>query len=108
MPLPLPYIAVRGSALALATRRFSGARVILAQPDLEEHEQDRAAETDREQDECQQLSGQPWDEGGAERPCEDDDPRGPEGQDARSSAHAFTIARASHAVAAWSTRRARG
>jgi hypothetical protein len=57
--MPLPRIAIRGSTLDLATRSFAGARVILAQPDLEEHEQDRAAEADREQDKRQQLSRQP-------------------------------------------------
>jgi hypothetical protein len=57
--MTLSGIAISRSTLALATRSFPGARVILAQPDLEEHEQDRAAETDREQDEREQLSGQP-------------------------------------------------
>jgi len=52
---PGPRLAVRCSTLALPSRSFAGASAILAQANLEEDEQDRATEPEREEDERQQL-----------------------------------------------------
>jgi hypothetical protein len=52
---------------------FSRPVPVLAQADLEEHEQHGAAEPERQQDERQQLTDQPRDQDGAQRSGDNED-----------------------------------